>query len=1190
MKCLSLPVIRHSLLAACMVTATATQAATQTQILDAALINGDSSQLTDSHLVAQRLQQRQNQIAKMRSDLLVGLYGNIDSFSYIPTKNSQWIGPGSMETTLPFLIGDKGNVLAALSVDAGGRAVAYGSNILSTLGSSNALHIPLFKRAVSWLVTGSAAGAVPASFKVSVVGTTSSSVLSGLTAAGFVPTDAGCNALTDAACASASKLLVIGNSVTASDTLSATVNARMKAGLPILYVNTSSWGGSTPAAQILDGLALEHGPYGGNFWASDEIANPGNMAKTIALSKDLGLDHDLAKRIVDKGWRQDYPWGNCNDTECSRVPGFEILANEVEAVRKKINTYNAAGKNIFTTPGTTVTRLWVLWADAIRQNLHYPIDKIKEPSRFQETYTADALIGYVREAGNAQKDLGTYASNRQATMPVSSKEETLTVILPSASGFTAIGRMAVPGKRVSIKVEQAEGDKASFYVFMNTMRTGSTYLWDPDKYNRPRFISSPALGLQPGKALSMVGPYGGTLQLSYSGATPGQKVTVKVTGAAHHPFLDLRPEEDNSLAISNFASALNEGKADWVELRSGTVEVHSKADMMLSTVNKEYRGDVQRLSKEINELFVGSAYSLGGFVVPGQQLSAGVTRECQRLGWDCTSEALHKMPGTQHINVDLYAACGSGCSGNPYDQSWDFNPRGWGESHELGHNLQVGRLKVYGGISAEVSNQIFPLYKNWRMFRELGVDMSPTRVNYRKAFDLIVASRGDADPVKGAYDRIWKDPGYAVQNGERMAFYTQWVHYWGALTKNPPNAWDIWTLMYLHQRMVADADWDSYKARLGYSTYAARPSDGNDNLLIGLSWLTLRDQRPTFAMWGITTSAAAQAQVQSYGFATQPAFFYANITTNDYSKDKLADMSPQKPIWPYDLVQPHDDQGPNFTPPTVEPPPPAAQPPGAEGPDFKPPTFEPLPPAVQPPGAEGPDFTPPTFEPPPPAVQPPGAEGPDFKPPTFEPPPPAVQPPGTEGPDFKPPTFEPPPPPVVQPVGDEGPDFKPPTFEPPPPAVQPPGAEGPDFKPPTFEPPPPAVQPPGAEGPDFKPPTFEPPPPAVQPPGAEGPDFKPPTFEPPPPAVQPPGAEGPDFKPPTVEPPAVQPPAGGKYDFVFPDGLKNYKAGTKVRARDGNIYSCKPWPYNGYCVQWTDTATQYEPGFGSHWQMAWTRD
>ncbi|WP_444920119.1 N-acetylglucosamine-binding protein GbpA [Microbulbifer sp. CnH-101-G] len=61
------------------------------------------------------------------------------------------------------------------------------------------------------------------------------------------------------------------------------------------------------------------------------------------------------------------------------------------------------------------------------------------------------------------------------------------------------------------------------------------------------------------------------------------------------------------------------------------------------------------------------------------------------------------------------------------------------------------------------------------------------------------------------------------------------------------------------------------------------------------------------------------------------------------------------------------------------------------------------------------------------------------------------------------------------------------------------------------------------------------------------------------------------------------------YDYVFPRGLRGYTAGTKVLARDGNIYQCKPFPNSGYCVQWSRSANQYEPGRGSHWQMAWEK-
>ena len=63
---------------------------------------------------------------------------------------------------------------------------------------------------------------------------------------------------------------------------------------------------------------------------------------------------------------------------------------------------------------------------------------------------------------------------------------------------------------------------------------------------------------------------------------------------------------------------------------------------------------------------------------------------------------------------------------------------------------------------------------------------------------------------------------------------------------------------------------------------------------------------------------------------------------------------------------------------------------------------------------------------------------------------------------------------------------------------------------------------------------------------------------------------------------------GGDYEFEFPNSIKSYTAGTRVlQPKNGKVYQCKPFPYSGYCIQWATSATQYEPGTGSHWQDAW---
>ena len=59
-------------------------------------------------------------------------------------------------------------------------------------------------------------------------------------------------------------------------------------------------------------------------------------------------------------------------------------------------------------------------------------------------------------------------------------------------------------------------------------------------------------------------------------------------------------------------------------------------------------------------------------------------------------------------------------------------------------------------------------------------------------------------------------------------------------------------------------------------------------------------------------------------------------------------------------------------------------------------------------------------------------------------------------------------------------------------------------------------------------------------------------------------------------------------DYVFPANITSYKAGTVVlQPKNNKVYQCKPWPYNGYCVQWSKGSNQYEPGIGLYWNMAW---
>ena len=67
------------------------------------------------------------------------------------------------------------------------------------------------------------------------------------------------------------------------------------------------------------------------------------------------------------------------------------------------------------------------------------------------------------------------------------------------------------------------------------------------------------------------------------------------------------------------------------------------------------------------------------------------------------------------------------------------------------------------------------------------------------------------------------------------------------------------------------------------------------------------------------------------------------------------------------------------------------------------------------------------------------------------------------------------------------------------------------------------------------------------------------------------------------------PQTGVAYDYIFPQNLNQYQAGSRVlQSRDGRVYECKPWPYSGYCKQWSAGSNQFEPGVGTAWTSAWT--
>ncbi|MEE2827800.1 MAG: ImpA family metalloprotease, partial [Myxococcota bacterium] len=340
----------------------------------------------------------------------------------------------------------------------------------------------------------------------------------------------------------------------------------------------------------------------------------------------------------------------------------------------------------------------------------------------------------------------------------------------------------------------------------------------------------------------------------------------------------LHPDGD----LDAYLETLGGSPFAFTEITNPYVQIHSKSAMMLSAIDS-YGGDLEAFFEDLNHYMVRDTYNLAGFI--GKQLAQvpQVLETCADLDWDCLDETVHSRPAVQHINVDTYAHCGGGCSGNPYDQSWPLGPLGWGETHEIGHNLQRSRLNIYGGQSGEVSNQIFPLHKHWSWKQDTGESLSPDRVDYLGMFTLLQESYGSDDPSGAVYEAIWADTSYAANNGQRMGLWMQMRHFAASLDRWE-TGWDIFTLIYLHERLfshaVADDElWAAQRSGLGFSHYpGAGNIDGNDFMLISYSFLTQTDQRPFFDLWGVDYSQAASDQVAAYGY--EPAVQQMWVSTD----------------------------------------------------------------------------------------------------------------------------------------------------------------------------------------------------------------------------------------------------------------------------------------------------------------------
>ena len=687
-------------------------------------------------------------------------------------------------------------------------------------------------------------------------------------------------------CLQGADLLVMGQNTSASGydgaVVMAAVSAAQSRGIPVLYTH-SGWDRTDLTDRLMSAYNMSYAnPGTGNYFSRYGLKGfvPSSLPSLPAKSADIEA---LVARL-DRGTFSS-TWSGCT-TNVGKVScsGDTTYVNEFDttakAIQSSLRTLESSGTAIFSQSGYELEKLLVLLGDKYRESTSYAstFTKTSAPLAFYRAFFSDLASYSLRSYNSVPQNLGNFSNLFPATTTTST--HTVTVTLPATGTKEYMtGLYVLPGR--SVTLQRMDGGTGILKFGINLLRDTTRVF---SQLDRPTNLSSPRPGLAAGASMTVTNPYGGPLYLFVDAASGQPSVSVRVEGVISHPVLR---DATDPTAVASFNSEINSTTTNWVGITTGTLTLHSTLKHFRTSLSN-YANNVGNLIADTWTYTIKGTYELAGFNTTAGNLTlpTPVMTFCAAKGWaDCSNNSAfqaatqHRRDVMQHVISDAHALCGGGCSGNPYDQNWAFEPLGWGETHEIGHNLQRDRLKIYSGQSTEVSNNIFPLHKHIQFDR---TNNASTYANDRSGspasvFNTLKAAQGQSNPSTYVYNAVWSDTAYAANNSERLNFYRQLVEYARHYNTNFSDGWELYTLLYLLERNFSssNANWASVAASYGFGNYTSFPNtvDGNDFMLVATSFIIGRDMTPVFDLWGITYNTAAATQAASHGTAAAKLFF-----------------------------------------------------------------------------------------------------------------------------------------------------------------------------------------------------------------------------------------------------------------------------------------------------------------------------
>lgn len=268
------------------------------------------------------------------------------------TSNSSEINIGTRTVATPFITADDGSGMAAIAQFGTGRGLAYGKDILSWIAnqSQETQHTALFSRAFNWVLTGKAAGPLPATVKYATAGYDAATVGKLMTRFGKTGQAVSCDlVLATNTCWQEADVLVFGAGVKDDAALTEQIRKYLSNGKAVIYMH-GSWGDSGGGRKVLDGMGMRLGDYPGNYFAAAAGVSVG-ASRTIA--ENLKRSDQMSALVQTLSLlAQDKPALQLSVDASAAVP--------ITQINNELATMQGNGIDIFNNPTTDLYRLLVL--------------------------------------------------------------------------------------------------------------------------------------------------------------------------------------------------------------------------------------------------------------------------------------------------------------------------------------------------------------------------------------------------------------------------------------------------------------------------------------------------------------------------------------------------------------------------------------------------------------------------------------------------------------------------------------------------------------------------------------------------------------------------------------------------------------------------------------------------------------